>query len=208
MFMRNRIPIYIILLITFFSCLSKKDENKQNLPLQNQQLIRVENDCVLSKISSASIVSGIVKQVEMLDAFDYKDSTYLENEDFVDQLPDGGASLHGFFIKDQLVKMKEWIGLSYAIIERTYYFNQGDPIYVLETEDALNLEEKSTSNSNLNANHSERQFYFHQQSLLKTIATGQPIMQGNESVEKDLFLSVERNRKLLVLHRKGKALTN
>ena len=41
-------------------------------------------------------------------------------EDFLEHTSDGGAELTGYFSKVELVKISEWIGLSYGIRQRDF----------------------------------------------------------------------------------------
>jgi hypothetical protein len=59
----------------------------------------------------------------------------LNNADFLpDETPDGGCSLTGYYKNDTLYKMSVWIGLSYCIRQYDYYFDNGKPFLVFETE--------------------------------------------------------------------------
>ncbi|HVY75345.1 MAG TPA: hypothetical protein VG890_10970 [Puia sp.] len=58
----------------------------------------------------------------------------LENEEFSDQTPDGGASLTGYFDKNSLVKISFWIGLSYGIRQTDFYFDNDSLVFCYVTE--------------------------------------------------------------------------
>lgn len=70
-----------------------------------------------------------VKEVEATD--DYQIIT-LENEEFLEQMTDGGGTLTGYFDDDELVKMKLQLFLSYGVIKFDYYFSENDLFYVKE----------------------------------------------------------------------------
>ncbi len=58
----------------------------------------------------------------------------LSDEQFVDHACDNGCTLTASFRKDTIKKMWDWIGLSYGIIERTFYFKHRRLVFVNETE--------------------------------------------------------------------------
>ena len=62
----------------------------------------------------------------------------LDAEEFLQQAPDGGASLTGYFDNDKLVKIRCWIGLSYGIQQIDYYFRRDTLIFALVTERHFN----------------------------------------------------------------------
>jgi hypothetical protein len=58
----------------------------------------------------------------------------LNNEDYLDQMPDNGAQLKGFFRNDSIYKIIEWTGLSYAVIIKEYYFLKDELVFVYDSE--------------------------------------------------------------------------
>jgi hypothetical protein len=56
----------------------------------------------------------------------------LDVEDFLDHTPDGGGELTGYFKKGSIVKMVEWIGLSYGNRIREYYLKDGKVFFIYE----------------------------------------------------------------------------
>lgn len=59
----------------------------------------------------------------------------LENDEFLEEMPDGGGSLTGYFKGDTIYKMALWIGLSFGIRQYEYYFKNEQPFFIYETED-------------------------------------------------------------------------
>jgi hypothetical protein len=74
----------------------------------------------------------------------------IKGEDFLDHTPDGGASLTGYFSKDKLVKISEWIGLSFGIRQTDYYYDSANLIFCYVSE--LHFQ---TTDSGLNYNKTE-----------------------------------------------------
>jgi hypothetical protein len=58
----------------------------------------------------------------------------LDAEEFLQETPDGGASLAGYFDNQELVKIRAWIGLSYGIQLIDYYFRHDSLIFAFVTE--------------------------------------------------------------------------
>jgi hypothetical protein len=58
----------------------------------------------------------------------------LDGEDFLRQIPDGGASLTGYFDNGRLVKIRFWTGFSYGVRQIDYYFRRDSLIFALVTE--------------------------------------------------------------------------
>ena len=70
--------------------------------------------------------------------------TTLDAEEFLENTPDGGAELKGFYKNGKLVKLVEWIGLSYGNRIREFYLKDEVLFFVYEifysfirTEDGL-----------------------------------------------------------------------
>ena len=53
----------------------------------------------------------------------------LSNEEFLENMTDGGGELTGFFKNDTLIKMSEWIGVSYGVIAIDYYFEDNELVF-------------------------------------------------------------------------------
>ncbi len=58
----------------------------------------------------------------------------LNNEDYVNNVPDNGAQLKGYFLGDSLYKVVDWIGTSSAIMTAEYYLWNGKLIFVYYVE--------------------------------------------------------------------------
>ncbi len=78
---------------------------------------------------SKSSIDKIRHAVEQIN----KDSGYskkvFSNEEFLEHATDGGGELTGYFKNGQLVKIREWIGLSSCINITEYYLQSGKLIF-------------------------------------------------------------------------------
>jgi hypothetical protein len=61
----------------------------------------------------------------------------LDAEEFLDATPDGGASLTGYYKGDQLVKIEEWIGISYGNSIREFYLKAGQVFFIYDRFDSF-----------------------------------------------------------------------
>lgn len=90
----------------------------------------------LELIASAQIDStyilAIDRRVEAIDAVkDYEVRT-LVNEEFLEQMTDGGGELTGYLKNGQIVKIVSWVGLSSCIHISEYYFERSKLVFVQE----------------------------------------------------------------------------
>ena len=77
----------------------------------------------------------IQKIVAKIDKTKFKDSVHLENEEFMKNMTDGGGSLTGYFQNGKLTRLDEWYGLSWGVLQVSYYFDNNDLVFVNEKED-------------------------------------------------------------------------
>jgi hypothetical protein len=56
----------------------------------------------------------------------------LQDEEFLENMPDGGGELTGYYRNDSIVKIVEWIGLSYGNRTREFYFTKSQLFFVYE----------------------------------------------------------------------------
>ena len=61
----------------------------------------------------------------------------MDAEDFLENAPDGGGELRGFYKKGNLVKVTVWIGLSLGNSVREFYLKDGEVFFVYEKFDSF-----------------------------------------------------------------------
>lgn len=66
----------------------------------------------------------------------------LTNDEFVENVPDGGAELTSYTKNSQLVKIELWAGLSYGIERRDFYFRNGELYFIQEYFDQFNYDDE------------------------------------------------------------------
>jgi hypothetical protein len=123
----------IYLLPVMISCgETSKSKSEQVFPKKNNEG------------STVTIVDEIKSRINQFDAIKFTDSVLLENEEFMQNPTDGGGSLTGYFHQEQLVKISEWIGLSYGIRQNDYYYDNGQLIFNREKEKYFEIRDNST----------------------------------------------------------------
>ena len=86
---------------------------------------------VHAQIDSTYIVA-VDRLVHEIDAARDFEVRTLENEEFLEQMTDGGGELKGFLKDGQLVKMESWVGVSSCVYITAYYFDRGQLVFVQE----------------------------------------------------------------------------
>ncbi|NML39498.1 hypothetical protein HHL17_20015 [Chitinophaga sp. G-6-1-13] len=66
----------------------------------------------------------------------------LTNEEWMEQMTDGGGSLTGYYKNKQLVKAVRWIGYSSGVEVVEFYFKNNELIFVYEQYDIFYYDEK------------------------------------------------------------------
>ncbi len=94
-------------------------------------------NCVFSQTEKESIDS-IRSRFKWINEHTDFTITELNNEDYLEHMPDNGGQLKGYFINDTLYKIVEWLGPSYAIMITEYYLWNNDLIFVYDIEKNYN----------------------------------------------------------------------
>lgn len=134
-----------------------------------------------------------------------KDSGYsirkLSEEDFLEEVPDNGGELTGYFKNGQLVKMIEWIGLSSCVNITEYYLQNGKLIFAYtngsESPYIDSLQEFDHSKLNKAM---ECRFYFDNDKVLKKSIAGSTRCSGtpDDDLPKYYLDACSRYRTLLM----------
>src|SRR5882724_3202589 len=108
----------------------------------------------------------------------------LDNEEFLEEMPDNGGELAGYFKNGHLVKIIERIGLSSCVNVTEYYLHDNKLIftYTKGSEfpyvDSLQTFDQSKLNKTM-----ECRFYFDNNKILKKILNGSTRCGGQPTVE-------------------------
>jgi len=95
----------------------------------------------------------------------------VEDEDFMEQATDGGGELTGYFKNKSLVKIVEWIGLSFGNRTREFYLKENKLFFVYEKFQFF-LETDSGLNHEKFGSWCEARYYFNNEKLISKKITG------------------------------------
>jgi hypothetical protein len=161
------------------------------LLLSNLLAYSQENKTSIDKIRNA------VEQIN-------KDSGYskkvLSNDEFLEETTDGGGELTGYFKNGQLVKIREWIGLSSCINITEYYLQSNKLIFTYTEGSEFAYNDSSESfDYKKSVRTMECRFYFENGKLIKSILKGESRCSGKPDAgwSKDNFSACSRYQKLL-----------
>jgi hypothetical protein len=123
-----------------------------------------------AQISTASL-SHIKSVFNKVNSDTHLKKVVLENEEFLDQTTDDGASLTGYFAGDSLVKIIFWIGLSYGIQQTDYYYDNNALVFCYVTERHFRLTKTDLDHTKTDIVF-EGRYYYNNSSLLEKKTTG------------------------------------
>jgi hypothetical protein len=128
----------------------------------------------------------------------------LENEEFLEDMTDGGGKLTGYYKNKEIKKIYEWIGLSNGISIKEFYFDNGQLIFVYEKFESFVIDDKTNE-----IDHSktktifEGRYYFNDKKLFNKSTRGDKSLAAqDESTETGLLESANQN--LVILSKKVK----
>lgn len=84
--------------------------------------------------STEQLISNIRTEFKRINSSEELDQIRLSNEEFMEHMTDGGGSLTGYFENGNLVKIVEWIGLSFGNREIEYYLKNDSLFFAFEVE--------------------------------------------------------------------------
>lgn len=129
--------------------------------------------CLPAFAQNETVISGIRKAVEQINKDTGYVSKMLENEEFLEHMPDGGGQLTGYYKKGKLVKMVEWIGLSSCINITEYYLRNNKLIFTYTRgKEFQYIDSTGTFNSEKQDITMECRFYFDNGQLVRSVLKG------------------------------------
>jgi len=111
----------------------------------------------------------------------------LDAEEFLENAPDRGAELKAYLKKDSIVKITEWIGLSYANRTREFYFKNQKLIFVYEKFDSFITEKSDSLDFSKARKVFEGRYYFKNDKLIDEKLWGKKPMGGEKTTASDLL---------------------
>lgn len=172
-------------------------------PAKGNTEFKGESSFLPRRFVDSNLIKKIHLIVKSIDDHTFKDSVELENEDFLENMTDGGGSLTGYFNNGELVKIKEWVGLSYGIIQHSFYFRKGQLAYVLETEDDFYVNDSFQKDYTKFGQHFRGDYYFSDNKLAGMLTLGHNRFEDDANdPEKEFLSTASQYRKLILTRRK------
>ena len=150
----------------------------------------------LSAQNKQSLVNEKRKVFDEINASPSLRKITLENEDFLQHMTDGGGELVGYYNKDELVKMKEWIGLSQGNRSRMYYFRNNQLIMVVEKFNSFVPKGDGLDKSKTKTTY-EGSYYFHNNKLINQEVKGKRNFDDTRDVGSSLYRDAADNFRIL-----------
>jgi hypothetical protein len=128
-------------------------------------------------------VNNIRKAVEQINADKSLTTKTLENEQFLQQVTDGGGQLTGYFKNGELIKIVERIGLSSCVDITEYYIQNNKLIFVYARGKEFEyIDSLAAFNSSIQKLTMECRFYYKDGALLTSVLTGSTRCGGQPAV--------------------------
>lgn len=134
-------------------------------------------------------IKVIRKKFEVINKDTTLRKVVLENEEFLEDMTDGGGELTGFYKGKEVKKIHEWIGVSNGISIKEFYFDDGQLIFVFEKfESFVSDDKKNELNHNKGKTTFEGRYYFNHRKLISKSTKGdRSVAAQDESTEKGLL---------------------
>lgn len=147
------------------------------------------------------IIKNIKQQFLLINSDKTLKKIVLENEEFLEDIPDGGCELKGFYKNDSIVKIVEWIKFSYGNRTREYYFNMGILFFTFEKfESFIETKDATLDHSKIKTTF-EGRYYFNKTKIIDRKISGKRTFEENsKNISKQL--QEEANNDLKLLHKK------
>ena len=141
----------------------------------------------------------IWKKVEVINKDTTLTKIVLENEEFLEDMTDGGGKLTGFLKNKEIKKIHEWVGLSNGISIKEFYFDKGQLIFVYEKFDSFVFDAKKDEfDLTKTKTIFEGRYYFSNKKLFNKSTKGNRTLSAqDESIEESLIERANENMETL-----------
>jgi hypothetical protein len=147
------------------------------------------------------IIKTARKQFQEINADTTLKKISLDSEEFLDHVPDGGGELTGFFKGDSIVKIAEWIGVSYGNRIREYYYKQDKLFFIFEKFESF-VEKNGELDHEKVKTSFEGRYYFDHEKLVEQKISGKRAFENNATdILKELQQEARDNFQLLLSRR-------
>jgi len=147
----------------------------------------------------SKLIDQIRKEFKSINSDSTLKKVTLNNEEFLDQVPDGGGQLTGFYKAGQIRKIVRWLGLSNGNEIFEFYFKNDQLIFVYEEFHSFVYDDKKQV---LRFDTTEKSFmgryYFSDNKLIDFETTGHNRFEDDSiDPEKTLLTEASDNKKIL-----------
>ena len=126
------------------------------------------------------IITTARKQFHEINADTSLKKITLDGEEFLDHVPDGGGELTGFLKGDSIVKIPEWIGLSYGNRIRAYYYKHDKLFFIFEKFESF-IEKNGELDYGRVKTSFEARYYFNNEKLIEQKISGKKPLEDNST---------------------------
>ena len=150
--------------------------------------------------TKSELLAAIRKDFQSINSNKTLTKKTLNNEEFMENMTDGGGELTAYYKKDSIVKIFEWIGLSYGNRTREFYFKSNKLFFVYEKfESFLIIDTSQEMDYSKTKKTFEGRYYFNKDKLIEQKITGKRTFEDESpGIIKELQESAKENRKLLI----------
>jgi|GEM_PF-621728 len=149
-------------------------------------------------------IETIKTHIDYINEYSELEVITLTNSEFLDDIPDNGAQIIGYFKDDVLFKIIEWFGASYGILTTEYYLKDSQLVYVYEKENSY-LQMIDSLNGFVGFNFSETrlnyeaEYYYSNGIIIQNNLKGERLYKSNDS--EGFFMRCFTHKKLLEIKR-------
>ena len=144
---------------------------------------------------NSDLIKTIRKDFQTINADTTLKKVELDEEEFLENTPDGGGELIGFYKEINLVKIYEWIGLSYGNSTREFYFKHDKLFFVYEKFQSFVVNNKTNEIDHGKVRTTfEGRYYFNDKKLIDQKLSGQRTFEDkNNDIVKELLSEAKEN---------------
>lgn len=114
-------------------------------------------------------IEDVRNKVRKINKYRFYTTRILNSEEFLEQNPDGGGTLTGYFKNGKLLKIVEWIGLSSCVNITEYYIDDNQVIFIYMQGKEFDTQPSSDIKTEVTA---ESRFYFGNHKIVKSTIKG------------------------------------
>lgn len=155
---------------------------------------------MLKSQTREDLINKIMDKVEDIHLDTNLKSITLQNEEFLENMTDGGGELTAFYKKNRIYKIYQSVGISYGVGITEYYYSKDKLMFVREKFNAYNYDSLSFDYSKTTTTFSGF-YYFDNDKLIHSTSTGHNRFEG-ESIDPAKFYLDESAKNIALMRNK------